>query len=307
MQKGIDNKSKYFGIIPPLVTPLLEDESLDEGSFVKIINYCIDGGVHGVFTMGTSGEAMNVTRKVWGRAIEISVKEAGSRVPVFCGVIDSCTIRVIENIKEAQQVGAKIVVVAPAFYLQNTCQDEIIRHFEKVCNSTDLQVAIYNIPSMTHVNILPETISELAKIDNVVAYKDSCGNWEQVQRDLFLLEDSNISFFNGAEELCSASMIFGAQGCIPGLANYFPKLFVDLYNAGLDKDIKLSYELQKQVWDVRKSLSVGKSWISAMKYIGYKLSLSSDKASSPIEPLNNMERKRIDEILEKCLSNLKIV
>jgi len=299
MQKGIDNKSEYFGIIAPLVTPLLEDESLDEMSFIKIINYCIDGGVHGVFTMGTSGEGMNVTRKVWKRAIEVSVKEVNNRVPLYCGVIDPCTSQVIENIKEVQQIGVKTMVVTPAFYFQNTCQNEIIRHFEKVCNSTNSQIVIYNIPSTTHVNILPETITELAKIDNVIAYKDSCGNWEQVQRDLFLLEDSNISLLNGAEELCSVSMIFGAQGCVPGLANFFPRLFVDLYNAGLNKDIKLSYELQKQVWDIRKALSVGKSWISAMKYISYKLCLSSDKASSPIEPLTDKDRKTIDIIIER--------
>ena len=299
MYKGTDNKSKYLGIIPPLVTPLREDESLDEGSFIKIINHCIDRGVHGVFTMGTSGEAMCVTNKVWKKAIEISVREARSRVPVICGVIDTCTPKVIENIKEAQQLGAEIVVVTPTFYLQNTCQNEIIRHFEKVCNSTDLEVVVYNIPPMTHVNILPETIAQLAQMDNVVAYKDSCGNWEQVQRDLFLLEDSNISFFNGAEELCSASMLFGAQGCVPGLANYFPKLFVDLYNAGINRDIELSYELQKQIWDVRKSLAVGKSWISAMKYIGCRLKLCTDKASSPIEPLSDEDRKTIDGIIEK--------
>jgi len=198
-------KADYRGIIPPIITPLREDETLDEESLEKLINYCIDNGVHGIFAMGSSGEAMCVSRDVWRKTIEVTLKAAGRRVPVFCGVIDSSTARVIENIKKLEQAGAEIVVVAPAFYIRNTCQEEIIRHYDKVCSSTNLNVMAYNIPPMTNANILPETIKKLSEIDNLVAYKDSCADWEQVQRNLFLLEDSGMSFFNGAEELCGYS------------------------------------------------------------------------------------------------------
>lgn len=295
------SKTDFYGIIPPIITPLKENETLDEENLEKLINYCLDNGVHGIFTMGSSGESMCVSREVWKKTIETTLKVTGDRAPVFCGVIDSSTVRVIENIKEVEQVGAKIVVVTPTFYLPNTCQEEIVRHFEKVCSSTTLKVVAYNIPPMTHVNILPETIRELAKIDNLVAYKDSCANWEQFQRNIFMLEDSNISLFNGAEELCSASMIFGAQGCVPGLANFFPRLFVDMYDAALKGDIPQAYNLQKKVWDVRKTLSVGKSWMSAMKYIASKLDLGSDTVSSPVEPLTADEKKKVDEILERYI------
>jgi 4-hydroxy-tetrahydrodipicolinate synthase len=297
-----NNKGKYCGIVPPIITPLLEDESLDEQAYTKLINYCIDNGVHGIFAMGSSGEVMNVTRKVWQKAVEVALQTAAGRVPVFIGAIDSCTKRVIENIKELEQLGAQIVVATPAFYQQNSCQSEIIRHFEQICRSTNLEVVVYNIPPMTHVNILPETILEIAKFDNVVAYKDSCANWEQFQRNLFLLEDTNLSIFNGAEELCAASLIFGAEGCVPGLATFFPKLFIDLYNAALAQDVRQVYELQKQVWDLRKVLFVGKSWMSAMKYIAQKMNLGSDKVSSPIEPLTAAERSRIDEIIKNYKS-----
>lgn len=294
-------EKKYFGIIPPLVTPLFDDETLDEESFARLINYCIDNGVNGIFPMGSSGEAMCTSKAVWKKTIEVALKTAGNRVPVFCGVIDTCTERVIENIKEVEKLGGKTVVVTPAFYLQNTCQDEIVRHYEKVCASTDLEVVVYNIPPMTHVNILPETIAKLAEIKNVVAFKDSCANWEQFQRNLFLLEDSKISVFNGAEELCSASLIYGADGCVPGLANFFPKLFVDLYKAAQNKDIKQTYELQKTVWEIRKTLSVGKSWMSAMKYMSQKFGFGTDRATTPVEPLTDADKKKIDEILARYM------
>jgi len=294
-------KKNYYGIIPPIVTPLKEDETLDETGLEKLVDYCIDNGVHGVFAMGTSGEAMCVSKKVWKRTIEVTLRAAKNRVPVFCGAIDSSTSRVIENIKELEQSGAQIVVITPAFYLQNTCQSEIIRHFEKVCSSTKLQVVAYNIPPTTHVNILPGTIKKIAEIDNLVAYKDSCADWEQFQRNIFVLEDSNISLFNGAEELCGASMLFGAQGCVPGLANFFPWLFVDMYDAALKNDTKKVYDLQKQVWDVRKTLSAGKSWMSAMKYISKRFGFGTDKVTSPVEPLTAEEKREIDEIMERYM------
>lgn len=301
--KFCNNKGKYHGIIPPIITPLLEDESLDEQAYAKVIDYCIDNGVHGIFAMGSSGEAMNVTRRVWKKAAEAALKTAAGRTPVFNGAIDSCTKRVIENIKELEQIGAQIVVATPAFYQPNSCQSEIIRHFEQICRSTSLEVVVYNIPPMTHVNILPETIVEIAKFDNVVAYKDSCANWVQFQRDLFLLEDSNISIFNGAEELCAASLIFGAHGCVPGLANFCPKMFVDMYNAALSQDVGQVYELQKQVWDFRKTLSVGKSWLSAMKYIAQKMNFGLDKVSSPLEPLRDDEKRKIDAISKNYINS----
>ena len=293
------DKKDFYGIIPPIITPLKDDETLDTEGLEKLITFCLDKGVHGVFTMGTSGEAMCVSRKVWKETIETTLKTVGNRAPVFCGVIDSSTVRVIENIKELEQAGAKIVVATPAFYLQNACQAEIIHHFEKICSSTTLKVVAYNIPPTTHVNILPATIKALAEIDNLVAYKDSCADWEQFQRNIFMLEDSNISLFNGAEELCGTSMLFGAQGCVPGLANYFPRMFVDMYEAALRNDIQQVYDLQKKVWDVRKVLTVGKSWMSAMKYIGSRFGFGSDTATSPVEPLTAEEKKKIDEIIER--------
>ena len=303
MKKEGQEATKYCGIIPPLLTPLQADETLDEESFEKIIEYCIKNGVSGLFTMGTTGEAVNVSRKVWKQASKFAISTVKGRVPVFSGVIDSSTARVIENIKELEDSGASIVVVSPFFYLQNTCQDEIIRHYEQICRATDLKVVVYNIPSTTHANILPETMLELSKIDNIVAYKDSCADFEQFQRNLFLMKDASVSILNGAEELCAASMLFGADGCIPGLANLFPRVFVSMYEATLKRDLDRAFELQKQVWEIRKILFAGKSWLSGMKYAAQRLHLCSEKATSPIEPLQFEEKKKIERIIDQYCSS----
>ena len=296
-----ENKRKFTGIIPPVITPLTKDYALDKDALCRLIDFDLEGGCSGIFCMGSSGEAMMTSREVWLDTIKTTVEHVGNRAKVFAGAIDSSTVRVIENIRKAEDVGATTMVVTPAFYLQNVCQDEIVRHFEAVAQSTKSDIVVYNIPGMTHTNIDPETIRRIAEIDNVVAFKDSCADWERHQRFLFQLEDRDIAVFNGAEELCSASMIFGAQGCVPGLANFFPKMFVDMYNAAQKGDIAECYRLQRAVWDLRKVLSVGKHWMSAMKHIGARMGFGSDTASLPVEPLTDAQKKGIDEIVERYL------
>ncbi len=293
-------KGTLGGIIPPIITPLTAEGKLDEAGLCKVIDHCIAGGVSGIFTMGSTGEAMRTGREVWRGALKTSLEHVNGKVPVFCGIVDSTTDRTLENARVAEQLGAEYLVATVPFYIQNTCQDEILRHYEKIAASTDCKIVVYNIPGMTGTCIAPETIARLAQIENVVAFKDSSADWEHFQRCLYLLENAPISIFNGAEELCSAAMVFGADGCVPGLGCLFPKVFVDMYKAALADDIQTAHALQRQVWMVRKSLSVGKSWLSAMKYLGYLLHLSStDYTSFPIEPLTDKEKARIDRIVEE--------
>lgn len=295
------NKEKYNGIIPPIITPQTNAHELDRDGLARLIDYDIRGGVSGIFAMGSSGEAMMTSKSVWLDTLKACVELTKDRCDLFCGVIDTSTVRVIENIKMAEDIGAKTFVVTPCFYLQNVCQDEMLRHYEKVAASTKSEIVMYNIPGMTHANIAPETAREIASIDNVVAIKDSSADWEHFQRLLFLLEDRDIAVFNGAEELCSAAMTFGAQGCVPGLANFFPKMFVDMCEACKAGDTSKAYKLQRDCWDVRKALRVGKHWMSAMKYIGSKLGFGVNIASDPIEPLTAEQMRGIDEILERYI------
>lgn len=276
------NKQKYSGIIPPLVTPLKDNEELDVNALHKLLEHCIDGGVSGIFVNGTSGEAMRVTDKVWEDNTREVLKSANEKIPVFCGAIDSSTSRVIEKIKKIEDMGGTIAVCTPPFYLASFGQDEILRHFEKICKSTKIDIAVYNIPETTHVNILPETIVELTEFENIVAYKDSTANWQQLQRVLFLCKNKDMAILNGAEELCACAMIYGSDGCIPGLANFFPDLFVRLYRACKAGNIKESFEIQEQIYNIRKSIFVNGCWMSGMKFLVKAFRLGTDGISVPL-------------------------
>lgn len=295
----MNNKQFYHGIIPPTITPLLPNEQLDKSAVKKLVEHCITGGVHGLFVNGTSGEAMRVSDTVWEDNTRTVLDQVKGRIPVFCGAIDSSTIRTIEKIKKVEDMGGKLAVCTPPFYLTSFGQDEILRHYDKICESTSIDIVPYNIPEMTQANILPETIRKLADHEKIVVYKDSCADWQQVQRNLFMLEDKNIAFFNGAEELCSTSMIYGAQGCIPGLANFYPKLFVELYDLCRKGKIAESYELQKRIYRIRKSIFVGDCWIAGMKFLGKLYGFGDSSISSPLKEMTIDQQLQAESILRK--------
>ena len=288
---------KYTGIIPPLITPLTSDGALDKPAVARLVEHCISGGVTGVFPNGSSGEAMRVCDDVWEENTREVLKLAKGRVDVFCGAIDSSASRVVTKIRKIEDMGGELAVCCAPFYLRSFGQDEILRHFDYICSRTRLNICVYNIPEMTQVCILPETISRLAEYDNIVVCKDSSADWQHFQRVLFLCKDKEISILNGAEELCAAAMLYGADGCIPGLADFMPKLFVDLYEACKRGDIAESYNLQKTIYEVRKTIFLNGCWMSGMKCLSKIFAIGGDGLSSGLLPFTPAQEAMAVDIL----------
>jgi 4-hydroxy-tetrahydrodipicolinate synthase len=298
-----NKKKKYFGIAVPVITPVLDDKKLDEENFIKIIKHSIDSGADIIFPMGSSGEAATIDKEIWKRSIEVSINFVNGAVPVFCGVIDSSTSRVIEKIKIVEQLGAKTVVAIPPLY-NIELQSEIVKHFEKICKSTNLEVVVYNNPDTYHVNILPKTLLEISKIENIVACKDSTSDWSMFQECIFMLENSKVSIFSGSESMFAASLLLGADGCVSVIANFFPKICVELYQAAAGKDIEKVIKLQKEVDEISKIFNIGKSWLAIIRYLATKMNLKSGNYKNIIdiiEPLNSKEKVFLDGIFNKYI------
>lgn len=293
----MNNKLTYTGIIPPIVTPLTPQEELDSDALQKLISFDIENGVSGIFVNGTSGEALRLPDHVWQETMRTALAASFGRIPVFCGAIDTSASRVIERLKTIEECGGKIAVCTPPFYLTSFGQDEILRHYDAICRSTDLEIAVYNIPETTHANILPETISRLAEYDSIVAYKDSTADWQQLQRAMILLKDKDIAVLNGAEELCCVSMLWGAGGCIPGLANFVPGLFVQLQNSCRAGCLEEARQLQEQINAIRKAIFVSGCWMAGMKGILELFGLGSRTVSQPLQAVTESQLDEIRRIL----------
>lgn len=293
----MNNKLTYTGIIPPIVTPLTPQEELDSDALQKLISFDIENGVSGIFVNGTSGEALRLPDHVWQETMRTALAASFGRIPVFCGAIDTSASRVIERLKTIEECGGKIAVCTPPFYLTSFGQDEILRHYDAICRSTGLEIAVYNIPETTHANILPETISRLAEYDSIVAYKDSTADWQQLQRAMILLKDKDIAVLNGAEELCCVSMLWGAGGCIPGLANFVPGLFVQLQNSCRAGCLEKARQLQEQINAIRKAIFVSGCWMAGMKGILELFGLGSRTVSQPLQAVTESQLDEIRRIL----------
>lgn len=186
---------KYHGVIPPIITPVNSDETVDEAGFRSIIDYCLEGGLHGLFVAGTNGDTMALTQKERNHAIQIALDQVHGRVPVMCGVMDTSTKRVIENIKALEQMGGSCAVVTPVFYDRHTSQDETVRHFEEILKATSIDLALYNIPPFVGTKVDAATVIKITELDKrVVAYKDSSGAFTDFQQVLSHYRDTDFAY-----------------------------------------------------------------------------------------------------------------
>lgn len=285
---------KYHGVIPPIITPIDEHENVDEAGFRKLLDYSVSHGLHGIFVAGSNGETMALTQKQRDNAIRIAIDEIGSRVPVMAGVMDSSTRRVIENIKSLEQMGGTCAVVTSIFYARHTSQDETVRHFEKISRETSIDLMIYDIPMFTGLKLTAQTISRIAKIEKVVGVKDSSGDFGEFQKILREFADNpDFACLQGTTALAAASLLECADGYVPSIAPLFPELFVQMYEAGVRKDIKRTLELNAIIAETQKILGMSKNATASNKFALSLLGFTDKRVVWPQDGTTEADEKAI--------------
>lgn len=222
---------KLHGIIPPVVTPLTHDYKVDKPSLRRVIRHLLDGGVHGLFLLGSTSEVVFLNAQQRADVMEVAVAEAGGRVPLVAGVIDPTTDRTIEYARQAKELGVDGLVVTSQFYTR-TSQAETVDHFSYIKDAVDLPIIAYDIPVCVQLKLARETIRELYDRKIICAVKDSSGddgNMRMLMRDF--AEQPDFAILTGSETLVDYALLGGAHGNVPGLGNVDPAGYVRLYNA----------------------------------------------------------------------------
>ena len=289
---------RFEGIFSPTITPLDEKERVDELGFVNQLNRLIDNGVHGIYLLGTSGEFTTLTNTERERAMDIATKAVGGRVPIICGVMDTSTQRVIENIETATQFGVDAVAATPGYYYPSTDDADLIQFYQAVAGSTELPVFIYNIPSTVKTAIKPEVVVELADAcDNIVGIKDSSGDWTNCLSLLALLGDrTDFTVMLGSHTAIGAAVLFGADGGVISISNVAPKESVALYNAAKARDIDEVHRLQKLLLRLSKMYTYGQG-VSGMKACLEILGVCNAYTTSPLLPISDAAKAELRELL----------
>ncbi len=294
------------GIIPPVITPMIDNDTLDIIGLDNLLTRMIRGGVSGVFILGTSGEAQNISYNVRKRLIEETCRIVAGRIPVLVGITDTSFSESLSLATCAALSGADALVAAPPYYFA-LGQAELIQYYSDLANRLPLPLFLYNMPSHVKVMIEPETVRTLSEHPNIVGLKDSSANGVYFQKLIYLLrENPEFTLLCGPEEMTAEVVLMGGHGGVNGGANLFPELYVALYQAAADRDFERLMELQQQMMKVSLSLyNIGRyasSYIKGMKTALNLMGVCSDYMAEPFHKFKEAER----EIVRKSLMDLNI-
>ena len=285
------------GVVPPMVTPLKDNETLDIEGVERLVEHILAGHVHGLFLLGTTGEAPDLSYELRHELVKRVCKQVDGRVPVLVGVTDTVFSESLNLAQSAADAGVAAVVAAPPYYFAPG-QPELIDYYTHLANRLPLPLYLYNMPSHTKVMIDPKTVQVLSENDNITGLKDSSSNivyFNKVRHALREREDFSILI--GPEEALGEVVLMGADGGVSGGANLFPQLFVDIYDAAVAGDVATVRKLQERVMTVSEALyGVGRhmsSFIKGVKCSLAQMGICSDFMAEPLNHFHEKERELI--------------
>lgn len=294
---------KINGIIPPMVTPLLDEDSLDIDGLERLVNHLIEGGVDGIFILGTTGEGPSLSYSLKDELITRVCQQVNGRVPVLVGITDSCYRGSLYLAKKSLQSGAQAVVIAPPYYY-NINQSELRDYYIKLIDEISIPVFIYNQPSLTKTNIELEFLKEIVNRPEVLGFKDSSADMIYFNKVNNFNSRNHFTLFIGPEELLMESLILGADGGIPGGANMFPDLYVNLFKAAKNSDMESALSLHKEIMKISSIIYSGSVYgssivINSIKYVLHTLGICSDYLAKPMSKVNKEKANIIKKFIKE--------
>ncbi|OKK21489.1 glucose dehydrogenase [Streptomyces sp. CB02488] len=300
---------RYSGVIPPVVTPLTADGELDRPSLERVVGHLVDGGVSGLFALGSSGETAYLTPGQQDQVIEVITAAAAGRVPVLVGAIETTTNRAIERANRAAELGADAVVVTAPFYTR-THAAEIDRHFRQVAAAVDVPLLAYDVPVCVHSKLDPELLLPLAADGVLAGVKDSSGDDGSFRRLVIgARELPGFSVLTGHELVVDAMMLGGADGSVPGLGNVDPHGYVRLHEAAIRGDWAAATAEQDRLvalFDIIRAARPGTASATAAGLGAFKTALmlrgiiTTNVMSPPMRPLDAEETATIAAYLDRA-------
>ncbi len=245
------------GIVVPIVTPMNEDETINTDELRHQVDRQIEAGIHGIFPFGTNGEGYILNFDEKKLVLQTVIDQVAGRVPVYAGTGCISTKETIEQCKMAMDCGADVLsVITPSF--AKASQHELIVHYETVAAAVpEAPIVLYNIPARTGNALAPETVAELAKIDNIVGAKDSSGDWTNLSAYIELTKDMDFAVLSGNDSLILKALQAGAKGAIAGCANVYPKNMVGIYENFKKGDLEAAQKCQDAVAPLRACFKYG--------------------------------------------------
>jgi len=279
-----------------MVTPLDAGGRINERALRKLTNHLIDGGVHGLFPVGSQGESFSLTFEQKKEVVRIVVDETRDRVPVYAGSGAVTTREAIETTRMAQELGVSAVSVITPYFLVPS-QKELIAHYQAIARACpDLPILLYSNPDRTQVPFPASTVLELAAVDNIVGIKDSSGDMSLTGEYIRLTRGMDFHVLMGRDTLIYAALCYGATGSICATGNVDPRVPVEIYEAFVAGDHKRALEAQYRLAPLRIAFGLG-TFPVVIKEALTLIGIDAGPAVPPVGPMTPENREKLRKIL----------
>ena len=279
------------GSLTALITPMRPDGSVDERAFADFVEWQIAEGTDALVPVGTTGESPTLSHAEHKRVVEICIEAARGRVPVVAGAGSNSTAEAIDFAQHARQAGADATLVVTPYYNKPT-QEGLFLHYTAIADAVDLPMILYNVPSRSVVDLMPETMGRLAKHKNIVGVKDATAN---LARPLHQAATCGAGFIQltGEDHTALAFNASGGVGCISVTANVAPRLCSEMQKAWREGRLADALAIQMRLLPVHDALFCETS-PGPVKYAASLLGKGSDVCRLPMAPIAESTRTRVE-------------
>uniref|UniRef100_A0A7C3N6I7 4-hydroxy-tetrahydrodipicolinate synthase n=1 Tax=candidate division WOR-3 bacterium TaxID=2052148 RepID=A0A7C3N6I7_UNCW3 len=282
------------GCCTALITPFKKDKSVDFELFKKQIKRQLDNKVSGLLACGTTGESPALSDDEWEKVVKVANSNKKNSY-LIAGTGTNNTEKTIEKTKIAESIGVDYALVITPYYNKPN-QQGLVEHFKKVAKSTKLEIIIYNVPSRTGVNILPETVAHLSEIKNIVGIKEASGNLNQTT-EILLKAKKGFSVMSGEDSIFLPILSVGGVGIISTISNVVPEYMQSLFELFFAKEIEECRKLHHFLYPISKVLFVETNPVP-VKYCMEYLNLDSGELRLPLAPLSENNKKLVEETVK---------
>lgn len=286
--------SVFVGVGTAIVTPFDKDGQIDYGRFSKLIEFQIANKTDAIIVCGTTGEGSTLSVKERLSLFSRAVSQVHGRVPVIGGTGSNSTFFTLDLAKEAEETGLDAHLIVTPYY-NKTSQAGLVRHYTFLADRLNKPIILYNVPSRTGMNILPETYEVLSRHKNIVAVKEADPNVTKLIKSISLCKN-NLDFYIGNDDLISASVYLGCKGVISVLSNILPEFTRNMTDAALKGNIKAANEMQEHIMPLIDAIFSDVNPIpikTAIKILGY----DTGYLRGPLCPMSEEKAKKLRETL----------
>ena len=284
----------FKGSFPALVTPF-SNGAVDWDTLKKLVNWHIDQGSHGLVPVGTTGESPTLSHEEHNEVVRVVVETAAKRVPVIAGAGSNATAEGIELIRHAEANGADAALVVTPYYNKPT-QRGMVAHFTAMHDACTLPIIIYNIPGRSVVDMLPETMGQLAQLPRIVGVKDATGDLSRVAKQRMTC-GADFLQLSGEDATAVGFNAMGGVGCISVTANVAPKLCAEMQEATLRGDYAKALEYQDLLLPLHIAIFL-EPGVAGAKYAMSKLGLCSPEVRLPLTELTDATKAALDAAMK---------